>query len=477
MISIRRKLTIGLALGIAALNAAAFVVLFLYVKGVMYRQYDGELLDAARTFAATTEIGDEENAGGFEFGLSEASLPEYEDSEDAKYFQVRDASGESLLRSESLEDADLPFAELDPKGAAYQNISLPDGRPGRLIALAIEPRIDEEAGPDAARDAGTLHLSMAWSRTELDAAIARVLIGVLGGVSALTLFTALIVDRIVRKELAPLSRLAEETAAIGASDLSYRYDSAGLPDEIRPVTERLNELLGRLETAFERERRFNRNVAHELRTPVAELKTLAEVAMREAEAEDQSNVASASLTDVLDVANQMEELIGALLALSRSDSARETVTFEAVNLSQVLTDRIAVHRARFDRNQLTVAAEIADGVEVRTNAILMTAIIDNLLANAGEYTAPGGEITVALTDHPNETRLTISNTASLKAEDLPLLFEPFWRGDHAHTDRAHAGLGLSVVHSFADSLGIQVVASIAPDGDLLITLTIPRAQT
>ena len=90
----------------------------------------------------------------------------------------------------------------------------------------------------------------------------------------------LVVPRVLRRELKPLQALAAEAAGIDAARLSARFATEGLPGELAPIAARLNELLARLEDSFERERRFSSDVAHEFRTPVAELRSLAELAIK-----------------------------------------------------------------------------------------------------------------------------------------------------------------------------------------------------
>ena len=121
---------------------------------------------------------------------------------------------------------------------------------------------------------------MASVRRELDRTLATLQLVLAGSGLLLLAATALVVPRVLRRELKPLQSLAAEAARIDAASLSARFATEGLPGELAPIAARLNELLARLEDSFERERRFSSDVAHEFRTPVAELRSLAELAIK-----------------------------------------------------------------------------------------------------------------------------------------------------------------------------------------------------
>jgi len=118
------------------------------------------------------------------------------------------------------------------------------------------------------------------ARDELTEALTALAFALLGCGAGLLALTVLVVPRLLRRELVPLDALAEQASHINADSLAMRFPISPLPGELIPISTRLNDLLARLELSFERERRFSADLAHELRTPIAELRTLAEVALK-----------------------------------------------------------------------------------------------------------------------------------------------------------------------------------------------------
>ena len=135
-------------------------------------------------------------------------------------------------------------------------------------------------------------------------------IGIVAGFSSFAL-----VHFALKNGLKPLYSLGNKLASVDSSSLNHRFSKNDLPVELSPICDHLNELIGRLEDSFERERRFSGNLAHELRTPIAELKMMAEVTLRWPENETESHA-----NETLDIAQQLQEIIESLLALSRYEN-------------------------------------------------------------------------------------------------------------------------------------------------------------
>ena len=121
----------------------------------------------------------------------------------------------------------------------------------------------------------------------------------------------------VMSGLSPLRRLADYTATIDSKSLGSRYNTAHLPDELQPVVRRLNELLERLEHAFAREKHLTADMAHELKTPIAEFRSLSEVALKWP---DDAGFVNSALADACEISKQMDRIVSVLLALGRCES-------------------------------------------------------------------------------------------------------------------------------------------------------------
>jgi signal transduction histidine kinase len=439
---LRRQLLIGLLFALAASGIGVWWI----VRRALIAQHDGALLAKARLFATVIK---EEPGEGMVLDLDETPMPEFERPDNPEYFEVWLPDGKVMARSRSLREGHLahPSAGTTP---SFWNLTLADGRPGRAVTLTAPVRWEDEGGrdhrPRQERQVPVVGLAVARERASLDAALADASWAQALGSLLLLLGVPLLVERAVRRGLRPLDQLAGQAARIDARSLGLRFAVDRVPAELSAICGRLNDLLERLEDSFVRERRFAADVAHELRTPIAELRSIAEVALRYPEP---SAPSPRTLEDVLGAAVHMEALVTALLTLSRCESGRQPVSIEAVDLGRLCHDAWPAHQ-RVARDK-GVSTGPGTGPEVVADAdpVLLGSVVANLFSNAVEYTPPGGQIAWRTERQGDAAVLVVTNSnATLQADDLPHVFERFWRKDAARTASAHGGLGLSVAEAF-----------------------------
>lgn len=413
----------------------------------------------------------------FGFAFDQAALPEFQPGPEPEYYQVWDEDGDMLAKSPSLENADLarPAAAIDRQAMLFDTV-LPDGRAGRAMAFSFVPRFQGQAGGTNA-SGERVWLVMARARTALDRTLRILLSGLLISEALLLAAAVLMVRWSVRKGLRPLDAVARQAARIDAGNLEGRFPTAGMPREMIPICTHLNELLDRLEAAFARERRFTADVAHELRTPIAELRSLAEVGLSSIPGlRDDENLAQ-YFHDAKAIALQMERLVNTLLSLARCEAGQHTVEFKCSDLAAMLSDAWRPFADTARKRELKVRFDMPDHVHIETDPAMLNSLLTNLLSNAAVYTPRGGGIEIALEQKQDRVQLRIANTNDqLSQDDVPCLFEPFWRKDAARSDPSHSGIGLAVVAAYARALGIIIDASL-PSGDRFqVALTCPKPR-
>ena len=418
----------------------------------------------------------------FEFEFSEAALPEFQPSPNAEYYQVWDEDGKIVARSPSLEGRNLKRIRALLNKPRILNIVLPDGRPGRAVALMFNPR----HGNRKSNNRGIEHtrrsreystLTMARSRADLDRALGILLSGLLLTGVLLLASVLLLVHYTINKGLHPLSTMANEAATIDAGSLTHRFPTSSVPQEILPISIRLNGLLERLEAAFQREQRFTSDAAHELRTPIAELHLLAEIGLKSATTLTQDEELNQYFQDALDIANQMERLATTLLTLARCESGLQDVNLQNVELISIIEKAWKHFKEKAYRRKLTVEFHLPEEAFLATDSALLTAILRNLFANAVAYTPDAGKIMIDIKNEGNMLLVILSNTNNqLKQQDLEHLFEAFWRKDKARSSSSHCGVGLSVASSFARLLGIELTVDLPSESVFQISLAIPRQE-
>ena len=247
------------------------------------------------------------------------------------------------------------------------------------------------------------------------------------------------------------------------------------PLELQPVVERLNGLLVRLKHAFDRERGFSADVAHELRTPLAGLRSTIEVTLtRERTAPEYES----ALNECLDVASAMQVMIENLLTLARLDSGEFEVVPEDVELGPIVAAALAPQRHAFAARNIDVQWDAEENIALESDSSLLHIVARNLLDNALAYTNDGGWVRIVARGNGANAVLRVSNSGCrITADQANSVFERFWRADASRTGTGtHCGLGLSLVKKIVTTLGGTVEAVSSGGGVFEIAVTIPKRQ-
>ncbi len=472
MTSLRRALLASILGGLVVVLALSGLVVFTAARSSLRAQHDHALVARARTFAALVleEAPDPlepHEPGGLAFDyvgpLGEGDL--------GVLLRITADDGEIIAQS-----PEWPAAARGPRTRptpgsepALAGVEIGPGAAGRSVAVAAfalrDP--DEVAALGGPAVSGRAILVEVIGRdAPLRRAESAVLAAlVLGGLLAAAGTTAAVWFG-VRRGLAPVGRLSSALDGLGPRQLVLPSSVEPCPEELRPITSAVHRLLARLRETIERERRFTDAAAHELRTPIAELRTIADVADRWPEPER----LRACAAEARSIAGEMETLLENLLAVARGGQISERQAREPVALLPLAR---AVARARSDgAHGVSWAFEGDEHARWNAPKSAVLAIVRNLIDNAAEYTPRGGSVRVAAAKNGAGTKFEVENgPVSLAAADAARLFEPFWRADESRTDRRHRGLGLSIVASLGDGLGLRHNAVITPERRLRITLT------
>lgn len=464
MISIRRSLTLWLIPGLLAILAAGGAGLFFTVRSILTSDFDASLRIKAQALATLIKSED----GQIEVEFLNDRMTAFDRGMEPEFFEIRSEDGAVLGRSGNLGSLDLQARPGSFDAPDFRNVNLPDGRPGRAAGIRFRPvsEVEEEGRPvvEAAAAGGEVTLVVARDRTDLDKTLAAIGVGIGGIGLGMIAASAFMVGTAVRRGLRPLDHLSDRVASIEASSLSERFPADAMPAELKPVCGRLNDLLARLEQSFQRERRFSANVAHELRTPIAELRSMAEVALKypEDEAAD-----ARTIREALAIAIQMQTLVETLLRVGRCQSGRECVRRESVPLSKLVEEVWRPLETPARNKGLVVSNELPSDTVIDTDPGLFRTIVQNLLSNAVEYAPAGGRVGIGWIRTNGGFEVKVDNTCeSLTPDDLSHLTEPFWRKDAARTNSSHAGLGLTLASECARLLSMELSADLSTGNQL-----------
>ncbi len=280
-----------------------------------------------------------------------------------------------------------------------------------------------------------------------------------------------------RRALAPVDEITQGAERISSRNLSSRLTVPQSRDELQHLSETLNGMLERLEAAFRRITQFTADASHELRTPVALMRTTAELSLRKPRPEAEYRGA---LTLILRELESTSALIENLMLLARADSGFEVLRFAPVDLSETLREACRQGRVLAQGKQISFQEQIALGpVIVEGDAHALQRVFLILLDNAVKYTPPGGSVTVSLANVNGFAVAEIRDTGiGIGEADLPHIFERFYRADKARSrERGGVGLGLSIGRWIAEAHGGVIEAESTPGQGSVFRVRLPISRS
>jgi heavy metal sensor kinase len=253
------------------------------------------------------------------------------------------------------------------------------------------------------------------------------------------------------RALKPVRQITERARSISAEELSLRLDVPQAADEMRSLAETLNEMLGRIESSFKKITQFTADASHELRTPVAIIRTTAEVALRHQRDEKEYRQ---SLSDILEEAKRTSSLLDDLLALARSDSPGWQFAMERANISEIIeiAHSKAQHLAAERRVSLSLQTDARD-VFIDGDLDALARMFLVLFDNAVKYTPTGGQVSALFSVRQGTPVFEIRDSGiGIPENALPHIFERFFQADASHTRNGGGfGLGLAIAKATANA--------------------------
>lgn len=262
-----------------------------------------------------------------------------------------------------------------------------------------------------------------------------------------------------RRGLEPIRRIAALAQGISASRLGHRLALETVPPEMSDLATAFNEMLARLQDSFRRLSDFSSDLAHELRTPVANLVTETEVALSRARSADEYREV---LYSNLEEYNWLSRMIGDMLFLAKADNGLIVPRQETVDLAAQTQELFAFYEALAEERGVALVLEGAG--TILGDRLMIRRALSNLLSNALRYTARGNSVSVSIDQlESGETRLAIANPGEdIAPEHLSRLFDRFYRVDASRQKSSDGtGLGLPITKSIIDAHRGTITASSA----------------
>ena len=275
------------------------------------------------------------------------------------------------------------------------------------------------------------------------------------------------------RALRPLQRIADTAASVTSRGLDQRIPAIGGDPEIVRMVEMLNGMMDRLEAGFRQATRFSADASHELKTPLAIMRGELEQALQRAQP---GSPGQQTFNSLLEETHRLGNIVRSLLLLSRADAGHLVTRRELFDLTE-LTDQLVEDTAvSAEAAGIRVESDLASGVRVSGDAMLLRTAIANLLSNATKHNAPGGRIHVRLAADGKSATLEIANTGTpIPENERGAIFDRFQRGRNAlDAAREGSGLGLSLAREIiAAHGGSLVIADDRGDGMTRFVAALP----
>jgi two-component system sensor histidine kinase TctE len=455
--SLRTRLVWGVALPLVLTWSVGTGVALWIASRYVQQAYDRALLDDAYAVAAQVEPGPD----GPQLALSQQEMAALLfDQAEQEFFVVRALDGRFLAGHGSVPQAPLPAL-----GHVFGDDSI-HGRAVRTVSLrrkASDPFVVVMAQTTGARSALLRELVL-YSAAAQAVLLAMLVAWLRNGIG---------------RQLRPLARLEDAVDQRDADDLSplpASLAAAAPTRDIARLGHSINSLLARLRDSLAAQREFSGNVAHELRTPLAGIRAQAEYAL----AQDDPAQWRAQLQGILGSQARASHCVDQLLALARADEARAALQLKAVALDELARDVVLRWLPHADAVGADLGASGLDHpVWVRTDALLMQGVLDNLIDNALRYATTGTapRITVALSVQGDQATLEVlDNGPGMPPPERALALSRGVQGADGRALGQGAGLGLAIVQRYAQLLDAHFELDAAPGGGLAARFTLPLGQ-
>ncbi len=260
----------------------------------------------------------------------------------------------------------------------------------------------------------------------------------------------------VRHGHKPLHNIVDQISRINAKELNSRLTPEAVPAELTELAASFNELLQRIEEAFNRLTNFSADIAHELRTPVTNLMTQTQVALSQARNTDEYQEI---LYSNIEEYERMAQMIGDMLFLAKADNAQHPLSTETIDLKSELRNLFDYYEAWAEESSISL--KLTGNAHVKGDRLMLRRALSNLLSNAVRHTPANNSVTVKLSHAEGDVLITVRNPGiAIPTEHLSKIFDRFYRTDPSRQRSGEgAGLGLAIVKSIIEAHGGTIVAS------------------
>ncbi len=279
---------------------------------------------------------------------------------------------------------------------------------------------------------------------------------------------------IARRAVSGVETITKTAQGISGGTLEKRVPVKDRGDEIDQLAMTFNQMLDRIGSLVAEIRQMGDDIAHDLKSPIARIRGMAEIALTTGKTPADFEAMAASAIEECD---RLLDIINTMLMISKTEAGVEKPSREKIDLTGLVREACELFGTTAEDRGLTLSCNVPERCVIAGDARMIQRLLSNLLDNAIKYTSAGGQVEVSLS--PSEGRsvtLTVKDTGvGISAEDLPRIFERFYRGDRSRSESG-TGLGLSLARAIARAHGGDITVESRPSGGSVFTATLPSEE-
>lgn len=460
--SIQARLTLWYTLLIVIVTAGFGAYTYASIDRALYKEMQGML--AQRLMHMRTDVlGDISSYTPLSLKRKIAEV--YSPEENERFIRISKPDGTVLYLSGI------------PHGKAFDPARIPFEQGYASDITERDQRLREDnhllmVGSIASIDGVSYVLEMGASTKPIVLALHKLVVTLLIGLPVLVVVAAIGGSVLIRRALQPVEDMRATAQQISFSNIRQRLPATETGDAIEHLAQTLNQMLERLDRAYQQASRFSADASHELRTPLTVMRSELENIMQD----PHMPVSYCKrLGSILEETEWLSQIVDGLFSIARLDAGEANIKQEIVDLSHLVRSTLEQMQLLADEKKISISVEGVESVPVMGDTVRLQQVIVNLLDNAIKYTMAGGMIALSVSISDSVARLVVrDNGIGIAAEALPHIFERFYRADKAKAEAIPGtGLGLSIVQAICQAHGGSIGVTSVEGSGATFTVELP----
>ncbi len=460
--SIKSRLVFLYSATMLTVLIAISIIMFFALKRVVYKPVDATLMSKAKILDRLIKTNSfkisffDLNGNRFSFSFSDNSLWIYIARNSKYFFQIRSPKGETLEKSPSLGEMSLPFKG---KKNSFTTVCLN----GKFLRVANY--YDRDIG---------IVIQVAYNIKRERRMLMGFISIVFGAIATIMIISTIGGYLVSRRALRPLDELSRAIKNISNENLNQQINLPDIPEELKGLVDSFNDMLTRLNRAFEQQKRFISDLSHELKTPISVILMQSELILKRERNPDEYRKA---LQTIQSTASVMSELIEKMLLVASLNSKYAALHLEECTLGEIIEKSLSILSPEITRREVIINNSCREEIKLMCDKTAMLEVMINLIDNAIKYNRPSGSVSIECSIKDERVIIKVKDTGKgIEKEKLEHIFEAFFRADASRSKSINRGfgLGLSIVKKIVELHKGTIDIESTPGKGTTVTVILPH---